>query len=302
MTKNIRGLLKSPFSRLKRSCFRIIILMLLAMFMIPSCVAPERENIEVMTFNIRYDNPDDGLFNWDSRKEMVFWMIEKYDPDILGVQEALDGQMNELDEALSGYRWSGAGRDDGDCKGEYVPVFYKKDRFMLADEGHFWLSDHPEQPGSMGWDAACTRMVSWINLKEISTGYDYYVFNTHFDHIGEEARKNSARLLSDSIRSIAMLKPIIITGDFNCVSDSEPMKILSELFTDARSQVIEEDTLAGTTFVGFPADMNTEKIIDHIFISPHFLVDQYEIVGDNANGFFPSDHLPVRVSLALRMP
>lgn len=278
---------------------RILIIPLL---IIMSCSAPEREGIEVMTFNIRYNNPDDGSFSWDSRKEMVFWLIEKYNPDILGVQEALQGQMDELDLALSGYRWSGAGRDDGNCKGEYVPVFYKKERFMLAEEGRFWLSEDPGVPGSKGWDAACTRMVTWIKLQEISTGYDYFVFNTHFDHVGEEARLESARLLSDSIRRIASLAPVIITGDLNCGPDSDPLNILSELFSDSRLLAIKKDSVSATTFVGFPADLTRSDIIDHIFISPHFGVDEYEIISDNAGGFFPSDHLPVRASLSLKMP
>jgi endonuclease/exonuclease/phosphatase family metal-dependent hydrolase len=277
-------------------------LLLIALLIMASCAAPQRENIDVMTFNIRYENPGDGMFAWDSRKEMVYWMIEKYDPDILGIQEALQGQMEELDQALSKYRWSGAGREDGECKGEYVPVFYRKDRFILADEGQFWLSDNPGQPGSMGWDAACTRMVSWIKLQEISSGYEYFVFNTHFDHVGEEARLNSARLLSDSIRYIASLKPVIITGDFNCRPDSDPLNLLSELFSDSRLLAVQKDSVLATTFVGFPPDLTRGDIIDHIFISPHFGVDEYEIISDNAGGFFPSDHLPVRVSLSLRMP
>ena len=266
-----------------------------------SCNPPQRDNIEVMTFNIRYENPDDGMFAWDSRREMVFWLIEKYDPDILGVQEALESQMNEMDTALCAYRWSGVGREDGECRGEYVPVFYKKDRFMLADEGQFWLSERPRDPGSMGWDAACTRMVSWIKLLEIDSGYEYYVFNTHFDHIGEEARLKSARLLSDSVRRIASLKPVIIMGDLNCGPESDPLNILSELFSDSRLLAKKKDSTA-TTFIGFPADLTRSDIIDHIFISPHFGVDEYEIISDNAGGFFPSDHLPVRASLTLRMP
>src|SRR5210317_2229525 len=100
----------------------------LSLIILLSCTAQEKQKLDVMTFNIRYENPDDGIFAWDSRKEMVFWLIEKYDPDILGIQEALEGQMKELDTALSGYLWTGVGRDDGQCKGEYVPVFYKKDR------------------------------------------------------------------------------------------------------------------------------------------------------------------------------
>ena len=275
---------------------------MILLVLVISCDAPPRENIDVMTFNIRYENPTDGMFAWDSRKEMVFWLIEKYDPDILGIQEAMKSQMDELDQALSGYRWSGAGREDGDCKGEYVPVFFKKDRFMLADEGQFWLSENPGQPGSMGWDAACTRMVSWIKLKEISSEYEYFVFNTHFDHEGQEARLNSARLLSDSIRYIARLKPVIIMGDFNASPDSDPLNIISELFSDSRVLAVKKDSASGTTYIGFPADLARTDIIDHIFISPHFGVDEYEIITDNAGGFFPSVHLPVRASLSLRMP
>lgn len=277
-------------------------LFVLALLAITSCSASQREHIEVMTFNIRYANPDDGMFSWDSRREMVYWLIEKYDPDILGIQEALKGQMDGLDSALNAYRWSGAGRDDGDTKGEYVPVFFKKDRFMLAGEGHFWLSDDPGIPGSTGWDAACTRMVSWIRLQEINTGFEYYVFNTHFDHVGEEARMNSARLMADSIRQIAGLKPVIITGDFNCGPGSAPLEVLSDLFMDARKEAVRADSVSGTTYVGFPGDLMQGEIIDHILLSKHFRVDEYEIITDNAGGFFPSDHLPVRVSLSLKMP
>jgi len=278
------------------------ILAFIFLLAVVSCSAPTPENIEVMTFNIRYENPDDGLFEWDGRKEMVYWLIEKYRPDILGVQEALESQMYELDTALSDYRWSGVGRDDGECLGEYVPVFYNKERFVLAGEGQFWLSEDPALPGSKGWDAVCTRMVSWIKLQEISSGCEYYVFNTHFDHIGEEARLKSARLLSDSVKHIANQKPAIIMGDFNCGPASDPLNVLSELFSDSRLLAKKVDSLSTTTYVGFPADLTHGNIIDHIFISPHFGVVEYEIIGDNAGGFFPSDHLPVRARLSLKMP
>ena len=112
----------------------------------------------------------------------------------------------------------------------------------------------------------------------------------------------SALLLADSIRNIARLKPVIITGDLNCGPDSDPLNILSELFTDSRLAAIEKNSASGTTFVGFPADLAKGDIIDHIFISTHFDVDAYEIISDNAGGFFPSDHLPVRVSLSLMKP
>jgi endonuclease/exonuclease/phosphatase family metal-dependent hydrolase len=267
--------------------------------MLPSCDVSEKQKLKVMTYNIRYENPGDGMFAWDSRKEMVFWLIEKYDPDIIGIQEALESQMTELDTALSSFNWTGVGREDGMCKGEYVPVFFKKDKFQLEEEGRFWLSEKPAEAGSMGWDAACTRMVTWINLKDIKDGSEYFVFNTHFDHVGVEARIKSAQMLSDSVLSIAGTKPVIILGDFNALPGSDPLNILSEVFIDARVLGVDQNYESATTFVGFPADLTRNDIIDHIFISSHFNVEEFEIISDNAGGFFPSDHLPVFASLSL---
>jgi endonuclease/exonuclease/phosphatase family metal-dependent hydrolase len=277
-------------------------LLFLPILILLCCSAPEKQYLDVMTFNIRYDNPDDGIFAWDSRKEMVFWLIEKYDPDILGIQEALESQMKELDTALSGYLWAGVGRDDGMCKGEYVPVFYKKDRFELSEEGRFWLSEKPHEAGSMGWDAVCTRMVTWIRIEDLNSGTEYFVFNTHFDHIGVDARVRSAKLLSDSVISIAGNNPVIILGDFNAPPNSDPLNILTELFIDARVLRVEHNYDSATTFVGFPADLTRTDIIDHIFISSHFGLEEFEIISDNAGGFFPSDHLPVRAALSIELP
>ena len=208
--------------------------------------------------------------------------------------------MDNLEASLSQYAWFGAGRDDGETRGEYVPVFYRKDRFVIGGQGNFWLSDDPGTPGSIGWDAACSRMVSWLKLEEINGGRAYYVFNTHFDHVGEESRKKSAAILLDSIRHIAAGAPVIITGDFNCEPGSAPLLALEELFEDTREEAALKDEGSGTTFVGFPGDLMKGKIIDHIFVSRHFDVAEHEIISDNTNGFFPSDHLPVRVKLILK--
>ncbi|NQT77735.1 MAG: endonuclease/exonuclease/phosphatase family protein [Bacteroidetes bacterium] len=284
----------TPITNIRLAWIAVFLLILLM-----PCSGQERENIEVITFNIRYDNPADGIFSWENRKDMVFWVIAKYDPDILGIQEALKSQVDELEEFLTEYSWLGAGRNDGHHQGEYVPIFFKKDRFMLAEEGHFWLSKTPEIPGSMGWDAACTRMVSWVKLNEARSGNEYFVFNTHFDHIGEEARENSARLLTDSILSIAGSGPVIITGDLNADPESGTVKVLSQLFSDSRLGAEVSETASGTTFIGFPADMNQGKIIDHIFVSKHFIIEEYEIISDNTGGYYPSDHLPVWVCLQM---
>ncbi len=283
-----------PITNIRLAWIAVFLLILLM-----PCSAQEEKNIEVITFNIRYDNPADGIFSWENRKDMVFWVMDKYNPDILCLQEVLKNQMDDLEVFLPDYSWSGAGRDDGAGKGEYVPVFFKKERFLLAAEGHFWLSESPGIPGSMGWDAACTRMVSWVKLNEAQSGNEYFVFNTHFDHIGEEARMNSARLLADSIHSIAGFGPVIITGDLNADPESGPVNILSQFFSDSRLEAEVMEVASGTTFVGFPADMNQAKIIDYIFTSKHFIIEEYKIISENTGGYYPSDHLPVWVCLQM---
>lgn len=282
--------------------FGLILTLLIAHLMFGGCQAPERDQISAMTFNIRFDNPEDGMFGWDYRKDLVIWTIKTYKPDVLGVQEALAPQVYELDSALTDYNWTGLGRDDGNVRGEFVPIYYRKDRFAKLDEGHFWLSEQPHIPGSLGWDAACTRMVSWVKLKEVNSGYEYFFFNTHFDHVGEEARLKSAALLSDSIRAIAQLKPLVVMGDFNCEPGSGPYKRMLHLFGDAATLADKKTVALPTTFLGFPPNIQYQKIIDHIFVSPHFGVKEYEIAAENSGGYFPSDHLPVWVWLELRMP
>jgi endonuclease/exonuclease/phosphatase family metal-dependent hydrolase len=267
-----------------------------------ACDKLQQEGVSVMTFNIRYDNPGDGIFGWENRRDLLFWVIKKYDPDILAMQEALSGQVADLAAELSAYDWAGVGRDDGLSGGEHVPVFFRKDRFRLASEGHFWLSQTPALPGSKGWDAACPRMLSWVRLEETGTGYHYYVFNTHLDHVGEQARRESARLITDSIRAIAGLSPVVLTGDLNDQRGSESLEIITQLLADAGRVAEKSDTLSGTTFVGFPANIIGGSVIDHIFVSRHFSVEEYNITGDNNAGYYPSDHLPVMVRLKLKMP
>ena len=145
----------------------MIVIALFSIFLFQFCASDP--NIRVMSFNIRYNNPDDGIHAWDNRKENVVKLIRHYNPDVLGLQEALSGQISYLNDQLPDYHWIGVGRDDGETAGEYSPVFCKKDRFELIKSDYFWLSDTPEQPGSMGWDAACPRIVTWLQLYDKNT-------------------------------------------------------------------------------------------------------------------------------------
>jgi endonuclease/exonuclease/phosphatase family metal-dependent hydrolase len=254
--------------------------------------------LKVMTFNIRYDNPADGIYSWKSRKKMVFKVIHAESPSVLGFQEVLKNQLSDLKKALPGYRVAGVGRDDGKSKGEYSPVLFDNKRFSLEKNSTFWLSETPAVPGSISWNAACTRIVTWAELKDRLSGEDIFVFNTHFDHVSEEARVNSARLLLDSIRSIAGNARVILTGDFNCTLGDPALQTISHMLNDCRQDAALVADFP-TTFIGFPADTTKREVIDHIFISKDNWprVRRYAVVLYNLDGRYPSDHLPVTAEL-----
>lgn len=160
------------------------------------------EPVKVMSINTRYDNGGDGRNGWAQRRERVAKAIAFYDADIVGAQEVLANQMADLKARLPQYGAVGLGREDGVAKGEYEPVFFKKDRYELVDSGHFWLSQTPEVKGSLGWDGACVRMASWARLRDRRSGAELLAMNTHLDHVGPEARRQGAILLLQRIDSI----------------------------------------------------------------------------------------------------
>lgn len=269
-------------SRLSYCCLLVLVIFC------TSCAA--QKEVSVMSFNIRYDNPNDGKNSWtnSNRKEKVLTTIKKYKPAVLGVQEALHHQIKYLDENLKNYAWVGVGRDDGKTKGEFAPVFYDTSRFELVNSGHFWLSETPEKP-SLGWDATCcNRITTWIHLKENNN--DFFVFNTHYDHEGAIARKESSKLLVAKIASITKDKPCIITGDFNAIPNSEPLKLLNTTFVDTHKA---NNSATQSTFNGFKSKVQPNKRIDYIFVTRNISVKSNTIVDDKIGGLFPSDHLPV---------
>jgi endonuclease/exonuclease/phosphatase family metal-dependent hydrolase len=254
------------------------------------------QSVKVMTYNIRFDNPGDSVNAWPNRKSKVISLIHKYDPDLLGTQEALLHQLMDMTTAISGYVFVGVGRDDGNQKGEYSALLFKKDKFELLDQNTFWLSKTPEVPGSKDWDAAITRVATWALLREKQTGRKFIALNTHFDHIGVEARKQSAILLKNKVRELAHDIPVIITGDFNCTRDEDPYKILTD------GELIELDDPAPDspgTFCSFKVNSIPCTPIDYIFFSNEWIADRYMVIGDHDGKYYPSDHLPVMVTLTL---
>jgi endonuclease/exonuclease/phosphatase family metal-dependent hydrolase len=252
-----------------------------------------------MTYTIRYNNPDDGLNAWPNRKENVIALIKKHHPDLLGIQEGLKDQVDDLSDDLNDYRWFGVGRDDGRDSGEFAAIFYSKDRFEFLDGSTFWLSETPDIPGSRGWDAACNRIVTWIKVKDKKTGQILFHFNTHFDYKGQISQRESAKLLIKKIHEIAGKLPVVATGDFNVNDSTVAYKIItmdrvSSRLTNSREKAIK---LQGPdyTYIGFEFVGKSGDIIDHIFFRGNFIVSDYEIITDNKDGVYPSDHLPVMV-------
>ncbi len=258
-----------------------------------------------MSFNIRYDNPGDGLNAWKNRKDIVARTISFHKVDICGLQEVLDHQLQDLVGMLPEYAWIGVGQDDGAKKGEYAPIFYRSDRLELLESGFFWLSETPEIAGSFGWDAACTRIVTWGKFSDRSTGRKFYFFNTHFDHVGQVAREKSAGLLLEKIESKISFEPVFVTGDFNCTNKDKAYSILTS-GQDEGSKLQDTQILSqnghygGTqTFNGFNPDLRPDLIIDFIFVQHTGPVINHGIIADRWDGRFVSDHYPVYAEVVI---
>jgi endonuclease/exonuclease/phosphatase family metal-dependent hydrolase len=260
--------------------------------------AVQAVDLKVMTWNIRYNNPGDGENAWPLRKGHVTELIRFHAPDIIGMQEALLGQVNDIASQLPGYDWVGVGRDNGINAGEYAPIFYDSRRFQLKEQGWFWLSETPVVP-SRGWDAALPRICTYIKLETYDSRRNFWVFNTHFDHVGDEARRQAARLIFDKIKELNEDKlPVILTGDFNLEPDTDPMKWLMRKMYDTRKLSEAEPYGPTGTFNGFDFNSPLDKRIDYIFVNRKVDgVRKYGVLTDSYDRKYPSDHLPVYVEL-----
>ena len=238
---------------------------------------------KVMTYNIRYDNAGDSINQWSNRKEKMRTLLKKYDADIIGFQEALSNQVDDLQSMLLNYSYVGIGRDDGKTKGEYAPVFFRNDKYELLSNNTFWLSPTPFVAGSIGWDAAITRICTWVKLKDKTTGKMFFVFNTHFDHIGDTARLMSAQLIIRKINELAEGLPVIVTGDFNSEPSDKGYKTIIKSKKPKLSDTFSKDIspAASCTFKGFSVNSNICKRIDYIFFSKPFLKTDFKIIDDN---------------------
>lgn len=267
------------------------------------CLVVQGQGLYVGTYNIRYQNQGDYKKGngWKQRCPVVCAQINFQHPDILGTQEVLAEQLDDMKALLTDYDYIGVGRDDGKRKGEHTVIFYDRKTIRLLQQGHFWLSETPDKPG-LGWDAACTRICTWGKFRSRKAGKTFYFFNLHLDHVGVVARRESARLVVRHIREIAKGKPVILTGDFNVDQNDTIYSIFttSGLLNDSYEHSKQRFAENGT-FNGFNPDRKTDSRIDHIFVSPSFHVMRYGILTNcywtDQGRRLPSDHYPVFVRL-----
>jgi endonuclease/exonuclease/phosphatase family metal-dependent hydrolase len=277
---------------MKKTLFLILIL-------VPATLFSQQMNI--ITFNIRFNNPGDSINAWPNRIKMVTGLLKFHEPDIFGLQEALIGQIEDIQNNLPDYEWFGVGRDDGKKGGEFSPLFFNKTKFILIEQNTFWLSETPEKP-SKSWDSSLNRIVTWGKFKSKVTGKQFLVFNTHFDHRGMEARKQSAILIRKKIEEMTKDKnlPVILTGDFNLTPDQEPISLIKKFLSDSR-EVTEQPPYGPVgTFNSFNWNAPMESRIDYIFVYGGIKVLKYAVLTDSKEQRWPSDHLPVFAKVQLR--
>lgn len=274
------------------------ILLFALIIAVGAAFARSNEPIVVATYNLRMNNPGDGVNAWPNRKEQVKALIRFHGFDIFGTQEGFIGQLNDLAE-MNEYAFVGAGRDDGKQAGEHSAIIYRKDRFKLLDNGDFWLSETPEKPGK-GWDATCcNRICSWAKFKDLKTKKDFYFFSVHFDHQGVKARVESGKLMVKKITEIAGAAPVFCVGDLNSTPETEQIKSMKSLLRD--SYEVTEMAPYGPvgTFNSFNYNAPMKNRIDYVFVSDQIKVLKYGVLTDSYDQKFPSDHQPVVIEAVL---
>jgi endonuclease/exonuclease/phosphatase family metal-dependent hydrolase len=260
--------------------------------------------LRVMTFNLRYATAPDGDNAWDKRKEILLETIRNFNPDLLGTQEVLAIQADYLAENLKDYTLVGIGRDDGKRRGEFSAVMFRTSRFEPAASGTFWLSETPEQPGSKSWDSSLPRIATWVRLRDrADAGREICYLNTHWDHRGNQARIESAKIIRRWINENAGNSPVVVTGDLNITEDHEGYRTLAA--TDSAPRLRDVFRLLHpsrgpeeATFHNFSGGSRGRRI-DFIFASPECTPIEAAIDRSNRDGHFPSDHYPVTAVLAM---
>jgi len=262
-------------------------------FLLSNLVSDE---IKVISYNVRYNNPNDGKDIWENRRSTIVNFIKNENPDFLGLQEVNHAQLLFLNSNLSNYSFVGVGRDDGKTKGEYSPIFYNNNLFDLIKSDTFWLSSTPDKI-SVGWDASMERICTYAVFKSKTNKKNIWVFNTHFDHIGIEAREKSADLIISVINKLTEPEDyVVLTGDFNLLDDSKPIINLQSNFNDTNKNLEKTDRSYGT-FNNFKLNFVSKSRIDYVFEKNFKLINSRHIIVKTPEGRWASDHHPILAKL-----
>lgn len=276
--------------------FKIIFFVFLIIEVLPI----KAQHMIVGSYNLRYANTNDIGNLWQDRAPVIASLIHFHGFDIIGTQEGLRHQLDDLSKMLPEFERYGIGRDDGIAAGEHSAIFFNKNKFSLVGKGDFWLSETPEKP-SKGWDAAINRICTWVKLVEKSSGKSFFVFNAHYDHKGVVAREESSKLVLKKIKEIAGSAPAIFMGDLN----GDPHSKWYQLIAQSGHLIDAYETSPiryanNGSFNGFGNSIEQNNIIDHIFLSSSFHALRYGILTDTCMGKYPSDHFPVLVEVDLK--
>jgi endonuclease/exonuclease/phosphatase family metal-dependent hydrolase len=265
----------------------------------PAVPIDAAEPLTVMSFNIRYGTANDGANRWESRRALLFDVVRDAGADLVGLQEALDFQIDEILDAVPGYAVVGVGRDDGRRAGEHAAVLFRRDRLRVDRSGTFWFSDTPEVVASTSWGNRITRICTWARFVD-RDGRAFWVFNVHLDHESQPSRERSTALLAERLAARAPAgEPAIVTGDFNAGEDNPAVTRLTAGPPDRPGRLVDtfrllhpDERVAGT-FSGFRPDATGGEKIDYVFVEPGTEVLAAAIIRTNRDGRYPSDHFPV---------
>ncbi|NQU52878.1 MAG: endonuclease/exonuclease/phosphatase family protein [Bacteroidetes bacterium] len=261
----------------------------------------DKISLTVMSFNVRYINTKDGINVWANRKEKVAEVIASNNVDVAGLQEPWKDQIKDLKKLLPEYSWFGWSRDNGKSKGEFCPIFYKKDKFTVLHKGIFWLSKTPDKVGSKGWDVKYPRIVVWGRFKNNKDGKEFYFFNTHLG--GQIARFESAKLLRSKIDEMSKGLSVIITGDLNSKPDSKAYETMVsgnyKVEIEDAFHTAEDKNNEQFTDYWFDGENTDLKRIDYIFVTPQIKVLYHEIINKRMGRYYPSDHLAIKAEIEI---
>lgn len=261
------------------------------------------QNLKIMTYNIRVDFGGDGANNWEFRRDFLSQQIQFYGPDFIGTQEGKAHQLQYIDSTLTDYKFIGISRDNSKTEGEFSAIFYNEKKFKLIEESTFWLSETPEKK-SKGWDAAYERICTYGLFQDIKSKKQFYVFNTHLDHIGVTARTNGSKLILEKMKAVNIKNlPVIFTGDFNSETTSDAYKQIATVMNDSKNSSHSKPFGPSGTFNNFEFQKPVTLLIDYIFTSKNNItVNKHAVLSDSKDCKYPSDHLPVYAEILFTKP